>query len=316
MLKPVVSVTITTYNLETFVEKTIQSVLDQETDFPFEIVIGDDCSTDGTQDIIKRFQKQYPDIIRTVIFNEKNEGVSVLFPRVILSCKGQFIATLDGDDYWTDNNKLQMQLNYLKNNSEYKICCTDYSIIDKYENIIEKDHLRRKKREKYTISDIIYSTTPPRHTAFFAASIVPNPFPVNYKMVKVNDDHYFFTLLTQYSDIGVLKVNTANYRKHDGGIYSKKPFDYKITNLIITNSCMLEYFKDESIRKKLINNLFGLYSKLGRYYFAYGKFSLFAGNYINMLKFTFANNPILYIKFHYHLLISTFSKKMKIFEID
>lgn len=316
MQKPVVSITITTYNLEKYVRKTIQSVVDQLTDFPYEVVIGDDCSADNTRNIIREMQLKYPDKIQQLVFNEQNEGVSVLFPKVLQACKGDYIATLDGDDYWTDPYKLQKQYDFLQFQNECKACCTDYSIIDQDENILQEDYLKYKNRTSYTLKDILQSLTPPRHTAFFEAKLLPASFPENYKLARVNDDHYFFALIAQQTDIAVLNINTAHYRKHTGSLYAERPFDYKVNNLITTNTSMIKYFDQKLQRGYLIATLFGLYSRLSRYYLVKCKPVHFIRSYGKFVSFAFVYKPGLFFKYHYHLLMSLFSKKMRVFQME
>ena len=103
-----VSVTILTYNQVAFIGQAIESALDQITDFPYEILVGDDCSTDGTQEVILDYQKRYPDRVKPVL-HKKNLGQNGLFNTIetLKLAQGAYIAPMDGDDYWTDPRKLQ-----------------------------------------------------------------------------------------------------------------------------------------------------------------------------------------------------------------
>lgn len=115
-----VSVICATYNHEKFIAKAIDGFLMQKTNFKYEVVIHDDASTDRTVEIIKEYQKKYPDIIKP-IFEEENQyskGVSVT-KITSLQANGKYVAICEGDDYWTDPNKLQMQVDFLENNSDY-----------------------------------------------------------------------------------------------------------------------------------------------------------------------------------------------------
>jgi len=115
---PLVSVAIIAYNLEDFIEEAIESVLSQNCTFPFEIVVGEDCSTDKTREILLSYQKKHPDIIR-VLEHPKNLGLTPNSIATQNACRGKYIAMLDGDDYWTDPDKLQIQVDFLENNEEY-----------------------------------------------------------------------------------------------------------------------------------------------------------------------------------------------------
>lgn len=109
-----VSVTIITYNQSKFIRKAIDSALAQQTSFPFEILVGDDCSTDGTQEIIREYEQQYPGKV-IAVFHPRNLGKNggINFLETLKRTKGEYYALMDGDDYWTDPLKLQKQADYL-----------------------------------------------------------------------------------------------------------------------------------------------------------------------------------------------------------
>jgi len=114
---PIVSVKMITYNHEPFIAQAIEGVVKQETKYPFELNIGEDCSTDGTMGIILEYQKKYPDIIR-IITSDQRVGMMKNSYRTANSCRGKYIAFCEGDDYWTDRYKLQKQLDFLENNQD------------------------------------------------------------------------------------------------------------------------------------------------------------------------------------------------------
>ena len=97
---PVVSVWIITYNHEAFIAKTIESAINQNCNFKFEVVIGEDCSKDKTRQIVKEYAAKYPDII-VPLLSEKNEGAKANAVKTLQHCRGRYIAFLEGDDYWT-----------------------------------------------------------------------------------------------------------------------------------------------------------------------------------------------------------------------
>ena len=119
-----VSVLCATYNHEEYLRQTLDSFVNQKTDFPFEVLVNDDASTDGTGDIIREYAAKYPEIIRP--FYQKENLYSrrinlydvVFFP----ACRGEYIAVCEGDDYWNDPEKLQLQVNWLDAHPEYSAC--------------------------------------------------------------------------------------------------------------------------------------------------------------------------------------------------
>lgn len=121
-----VSVCITTFNVAPYIEKCLESVLKQKTDFNFEILIGDDYSTDNTRTILKNYEKKYPDKIKVVYHNE-NKGVNFNDYTLITKTQGQYIAWCDGDDCWIDEYKLAKQVEFLDNHKKFSAVFTNWT---------------------------------------------------------------------------------------------------------------------------------------------------------------------------------------------
>ena len=122
-----------TYNAAAFVEEAIESVLAQVTDFPVELVIGDDCSTDGTQDLLRDYAARYPRGIRLHLHPTHGPGVAGRLNNMhnLADCRGRYIAILDGDDYWTDAGKLAAQAGFLETHPAHSSCSADgYVVVD------------------------------------------------------------------------------------------------------------------------------------------------------------------------------------------
>lgn len=117
---PLVTIRCTTYNHKRFIEETLDGFLMQKTDFPFEIIVHDDCSTDGTTDIIREYERKYPNIITPIYETENQYSKHNGFIGRILDqyTKGKYIALCEGDDYWCDASKLQKQVDYMKEHPE------------------------------------------------------------------------------------------------------------------------------------------------------------------------------------------------------
>ena len=122
-MKPKVSVVVLSYNQGAFIRQALDSFVMQKTNFPFEVLIHDDASTDGSADIIREYASKYPHIFRTVLQTENQWGkksawTDFLFPMV----QGEYVAYCECDDYWTDENKLQKQADFLDAHPEYSMC--------------------------------------------------------------------------------------------------------------------------------------------------------------------------------------------------
>lgn len=117
----VVSVLCSTYNHELYIAQTLDSLLMQETNFPFEVVVHDDASTDGTAGIIREYETKFPNIIKPIYEteNQYSKSIGLLMQAVFTPCKGKYISICEGDDYWLDKHKLQLQVDFLEVNCNY-----------------------------------------------------------------------------------------------------------------------------------------------------------------------------------------------------
>ncbi|MBQ0081614.1 MAG: glycosyltransferase [Alistipes sp.] len=122
-LEPLVSVCITAYNHEKYIAKAIQGALSQQCSFPYEIVIGVDISTDKTLQICKEFEKAHPQLIR-VLERDHRLGMRGNYHDTINACRGKYIAMLDGDDWWREDDKLQLQADALERDTQAGMCYT------------------------------------------------------------------------------------------------------------------------------------------------------------------------------------------------
>src|ERR1017187_8839583 len=114
---PLVSVAMITFNHRPYIERAVKCVLNQETDFNVELVIGEDCSTDGTRELVFDLQRRHPEIIR-VVTSEHNVGAQNIL-RTERACRGKYLAYCEGDDYWNDPSKLAKQVAFLESRPDY-----------------------------------------------------------------------------------------------------------------------------------------------------------------------------------------------------
>ena len=119
-----VSVVCITYNHVKYIEQALRSMVTQKTDFAYEVIVHDDASTDGTIEIVRKYQSEYPERIVAIIENENqySKGVKISQEIILPRVRGKYIALCEGDDYWTDSKKLQKQYDYMKSHSECALC--------------------------------------------------------------------------------------------------------------------------------------------------------------------------------------------------
>ena len=197
------SVIFITYNHKDYVEKALRSVLAQETDFPYEIVIGDDCSTDGTQEILKRIAEEYPEHeatgpndkqIRLYIRSENTGGRPTLnVYETTMRCTGEYLAYLEGDDHWIDTSKLQKQVDFLAGHPEYIACTHAMKMVDaKDSDITDPAELAVGSlydwSGTFTYNDYCYSGKWPGH---YATVVSQNIY---------RNDKFDYTILHRASD--------------------------------------------------------------------------------------------------------------------
>ena len=228
MKDPKLSVILITYNHEKYIEKALDSVLSQVTDFPFEIVIGDDCSPDDTKNIIREYRDKYPDIIR-IVHREKNTGRPTLnVYETTMKCRGEYLAYLEGDDYWTDSDKLQKQMDFLNEHPEYIACTHSHKMIDDNGNDITDPEILKisdmyKWSGEFTMDDFEKSGFWPGHYASVVSKNIyknkKHDYTILYKSHDFVDDGQILLFLLMEGKIYRLddEMSVWRYVKKAGG---------------------------------------------------------------------------------------------------
>ncbi|OGW37730.1 MAG: hypothetical protein A2Y97_13440 [Nitrospirae bacterium RBG_13_39_12] len=159
MTEPLVSVKMITYNHAPYIARAIEGVLQQKTNFPFELIIGEDCSTDGTREIVFGYQEKYPDIIR-VVTSDKNVGMKKNGYRTVKACRGKYVAFCEGDDFWHHPLKVQKQADYMESHPECGMVHSDYDVHHVASGRVIKNYMKDRKFEvpiRPNICDIVES---------------------------------------------------------------------------------------------------------------------------------------------------------------
>ena len=228
MKDPKLSVILITYNHEKYIEKALDSVLSQVTDFPFEIVIGDDCSPDDTKNIIREYRDKYPDIIR-IVHRAKNTGRPTLnVYETTMKCRGDYLAYLEGDDYWTDSDKLQKQMDFLNEHPEYIACTHSHKMIDDNGNDITDPEILKisdmyKWSGEFTMDDFEKSGFWPGHYASVVSKNIyknkKHDYTILYKSHDFVDDGQILLFLLMEGKIYRLddEMSVWRYVKKAGG---------------------------------------------------------------------------------------------------
>ena len=164
---PLVSVNIITYNHVKYIEQTLEGVLKQQVNFLFDIVICDDYSTDGTRDILIVYEKEFPDKIK-LRFRDKNIGLKNNYFDNINACEGKYVAICEGDDFWTDEKKLQKQISFLENHPAYSMCFHSALEVHEYKDQTTTSNIFSKLEERlYTGEEILSNWLIPTASVVF-----------------------------------------------------------------------------------------------------------------------------------------------------
>lgn len=245
LLTPLVSVCCITYNQEKFIRQAVDSFLMQQTNFPIEIIIHDDASTDNTTKIVREYQEKYPHLIK-VIFQTENQYSLRRFgflSDLFNSAKGKYIALCEGDDYWTDPLKLQKQVDFLEANRDYVMCFHSSKNIDERYIKAESNHIDCAEMYKsYTQDEMIEDRNAliPTASVCFRKKhlILPQEFNSCF-----NADTFIFSILGCSGAAKYLSdIKPSIYRLHSDGVWSSINHFQKRLKSINTYYWMSRYY--------------------------------------------------------------------------
>ena len=218
---PKVSVMTLTYNHEPYIAQCIEGVMSQQTAFAIEMVIGEDGSTDRTSEICRAYQQRFPDRIR-LLLAERNAGRFENLRQTMQACRGEYMALLEGDDYWTDPGKLRKQADLLDQHPEWAICFHNVNIIGDrtagrpplfFENPPKPVFTREDFIERNFIPtcSCVYRSHPPLALPAWFYEPEKNPY----------TDWILHVIRAEHGDIGYVDAVMATHRSHAGGIWGQ-----------------------------------------------------------------------------------------------
>ncbi|MCR4651079.1 MAG: glycosyltransferase [Lachnospiraceae bacterium] len=212
-----VSVICVTYNHELYIRKALDSIVAQVTDFDFEVLIGEDCSTDGTREILKEYEAKYPDIFR-MYYRDVNLGATRNEYELMMDARGRYIAALELDDLWLDDHKLQKQYDFLEAHDEYIGVSHDFAIIDKDDNVIDNDDNKKIKpyfNKSFTLEDFLRDGFVFQTGTHFYRNIYSDggDYSIIYKADRLIRDKTILSLLLNRGDFYILPDTMSAYRR-------------------------------------------------------------------------------------------------------
>ena len=219
---PTVSIFCMVYNHEKFITECLNGFLMQKCNFNYLVVLGEDCSTDNSRNIILDFNEKYPGKFK-LLLHDQNIGANKNQELVLKNCTGKYIALCEGDDYWTDPTKLQQQFDFMEQHPDYIMCCHDRNVVDEQNNILIKNQQTTKVDKDTFVQTLFY-----RNISF------DDLFYTYFEQAK-NGDTFLIYRLHQLGKTHYFDFNGACYRVSDAGVWSKvsdeKRFEMSISSL-------------------------------------------------------------------------------------
>lgn len=262
--QPLVSVRLVTYNHEKWIAQCLEGIMMQRTDFPFEVIVGEDCSTDRTREIVLAYAERYPEKIR-VLPSEANLGAMPNSYRVQQACRGKYHAMIEGDDYWIDPLKLQKQVDFMEAHPDVSLCFHNALILN----------------ETYAATRLFFENPPAEILGF--AAVYQMTLPVGSQMARSEvlatlpdwrlkiwcGDLLFRLWCAHHGSCAYLDRIMSVYRRHGGGLdasrhaqghkayyddvlYTYREFD-KATHFAHTDLIQraIAHMQEEQLRRRL-----------------------------------------------------------------
>ena len=205
-----VSVAMITYNQEQYIAQAIEGVLMQDTNFKYEVIIGEDCSTDQTRKIVLDFQRRYPDKVKPLL-HTTNQGAGYNFLATLNHGDGKYVAFLDGDDYWTSPHKLQRQVDYLDSHPESSMCF--HSVKKFYENGSYRFLSPSEKKEQYAIEELLVAINVHPGSPMYRREILCKFRWPSGVTTYMSGDRIFNTWNAQFGNVGYIDKVMGIYRQ-------------------------------------------------------------------------------------------------------
>ena len=210
--RTLISVIIPSYNRANTVGQTIDSILAQKVDADIEIVIGDDCSTDNAREVLLKYKEQHPDVIK-LLFHEQNMGLGANWATCVKACKGKYICNCDNDDYWHNEQKLQIQLDYMESHPESNVLLTNHRTLNRLTGEIKecKAYINRTMplQEAIDSGHTSYCNATIMYRADFMKKYLPLDDFIKYHFYL--QDWTAWIILAGYTDFDIIEESTATW---------------------------------------------------------------------------------------------------------
>ena len=277
---PKVSVLIQTYQHANFIKNCLDSVLNQKTEFLFEVILGEDNSTDGTRNICTKYAENYPEKIKLFLHNDANKisinglktgNFNVLYN--YFHSNGEYLAFCEGDDYWDDQFKLQKQINFLEQSKEYISSYHPFQVLGENE-IKLNDHFYLAQPSTDISTEDLQKLNFHPHISTICYKKVFHELPEQISEV-INIDSFIISLLGNYGKMKFIKdIKPSIYRRHLGGVWSNRIRKLQYESKILLYQNLEDYYRsfdDRSLAKLFRIKRINVYKMQLLYYFKKGE---------------------------------------------
>lgn len=238
---PRVSVCLITYRHERYIEQAVRSVLEQQISFPLEIVVGEDGSPDATRSALQKLDREFPGRLK-LLLRDSNLGMQSNFIATYAECRGEFVALLEGDDYWADPHKLQRQVDALDQHPEWSGCFHQAEYVDPAGRPLGKRH-PAVYRVPVTFDDLCQANWVQTCSLMVRKSAVPQ-IPEWFRQMAVGD--WPLCLLAAMSGpLGMLPEPMACYRVHPGGVWMSQSHRFRVRGFLRAYTTIAEHLPPE-----------------------------------------------------------------------
>ncbi len=240
---PTIDVIVGTYNHQRYIGECLDSILQQETTYSMTIRVADDCSNDGTQDVLRRYREKHGERV-VLSLDTKNRGLfdkDRLFLRLLRGSRADYIALVEGDDCWADPHKLQKQAAFLEANPDYVICYHNARIVDEHGRLLQASKLPEDLKRDFSCDELIRGKMILTLTMCFRNTL--HGFPEEFYRVY-NPDKFLTSLLGNHgSGKYMAEIGDAVYRKHSRAVWSTLGRSIQVFRNGVTRAWLHRYYK-------------------------------------------------------------------------
>lgn len=255
------SVAIVTYNQEKYIKQCLDGIVMQHVDFDYEIIIGDDSSGDNTRTICEEYAKIYPQI--KVLPKQNRMGIGQNWMRVLQACSGDYFAFCEGDDYWTNKNKLSIQVAFLDEHPQCSMCYTDCDIYYEDTNKYQKNILKKGLAYIDDVNPLKAKGYQSNVTWVFRRNVIEE---LDFNKFSIDSTSILFFEMYLHGSVHGLDISTGVWRRHSGSETasdnsSEKKYQYEREAFLIRYKYMPVFYKTQDEQDEYMIENIAIYEK-------------------------------------------------------